>query len=273
MVDASLVELSSKQPCGGGYFSHLVGVSGIYQIVNCINGKSYVGQSNNLSRRFREHRSKRDSSCKTISRAFKKYGRHNFKFVLLEICGVETLSDREIFWIAKLKPEYNRTAGGDGCAAHSISEKTRRKLSMSGKAQWASKTDEEKASVISRFIRPAKGHPVSCETRRKIRRALLGRRSSRVLTLDSIARISRSTTASNRRVKKRSNPVVQIHPRWGTMNYFPSFQVAAQETGVSAWSIGQVIAGKRGRKTAGGFYWKDFKINAGTKYDPQKHEH
>jgi len=88
---------------------------GIYRIKNKINGKSYIGQSKSVQRRWREHiRGTEDS---VISKAIRKYGEDNFTFEIIEICSVEDLDSREIYYIKKYetyKKGYNMTLGGDG---------------------------------------------------------------------------------------------------------------------------------------------------------------
>lgn len=57
----------------------------IYKITNLINGKSYIGQTNDYKRRFREHREK--NYCNTenlLYKAFDKYGIDNFSFEVIE---------------------------------------------------------------------------------------------------------------------------------------------------------------------------------------------
>lgn len=48
-----------------------------------------------------------------LYRAFKKYGIKNFNFIILEECDIDSLNNREIFWINKIHPEYNQTFGGN----------------------------------------------------------------------------------------------------------------------------------------------------------------
>ena len=46
---------------------------GIYKITKKENGKSYIGQSNNIERRFAEHRTKGESSRIPLDIAIQKY--------------------------------------------------------------------------------------------------------------------------------------------------------------------------------------------------------
>lgn len=89
---------------------------GIYKITNLINGKMYIGKSNNIERRKREHKNMEGKSV--IHDAIRKYGNENFSFEVVEECPLEKLNEREIYWIKYfntfLGEGYNCTPGGDG---------------------------------------------------------------------------------------------------------------------------------------------------------------
>ena len=56
---------------------------GIYKIENKINGKVYIGQSNNIIRRWEEHISKLNNNShenKILQYSWNKYGMYNFDF-------------------------------------------------------------------------------------------------------------------------------------------------------------------------------------------------
>ena len=88
---------------------------GIYKITKKENGKCYIGQSNNIERRFREHLTKGDKSRIAVDKAIQKYGPAAFTFEILEECSIEQLNERESYWIkyydAKNKG-YNMSDGG-----------------------------------------------------------------------------------------------------------------------------------------------------------------
>ena len=83
-------------------------ISGIYQIKNKINGKSYIGQSKDIYHRWIKHKEvinfNSNSPMKNypLYRALIKYGIDNFDFIILEECSIEKLNEREIYWIEKL---------------------------------------------------------------------------------------------------------------------------------------------------------------------------
>ena len=152
---------------------------GIYKITNKINGKCYIGKSINIERRFKEHKYICSESNQTLKRAYKKYGRENFEFSILEECLEEELNKKEIYYIKILKPQYNRTSGGDGCAGHCVSEETKEILRKKGKEQWNRLSKEEKQRIIKYNLKkPQIGHLVSKETREKLRKCNLGKKQT-----------------------------------------------------------------------------------------------
>ena len=153
---------------------------GIYKITNKVNGKSYIGQSNNIERRLKEHKYISSESNKSLKRAYKKYGKDNFEFSILEECKLEELDEKEIYYINTLKPEYNRTIGGNGSANHIVTNELKELLRIKGKQQWQKLTDEQKQKIIINNLKgQPKGHKVSLETREKLRICNLGKKQSK----------------------------------------------------------------------------------------------
>ena len=88
----------------------------IYQITNLINNKLYIGQTNNIQKRWSNHR-----CCKypkmEITKAIKEYGIENFKFeILYRNIPIEAIDELEIKTIREknsLVPNgYNVSIGG-----------------------------------------------------------------------------------------------------------------------------------------------------------------
>ena len=89
---------------------------GIYKITNNINGKIYIGQSNNIKRRFSEHQTKGSTSKIPVDEAISKYGKENFTFEIIEECSVEELNEKETKWITyfnSIEEGYNCSLGGE----------------------------------------------------------------------------------------------------------------------------------------------------------------
>lgn len=105
--------------------------SGIYIIVNLVNGKSYIGQSRNISSRQYSHFHALERNAhhnKYLQRAFNKYGSEVFVFKVLEYCAIDQLNVRERFWIDYYQTTdpskgYNNESGGN--ADKVVSERVR----------------------------------------------------------------------------------------------------------------------------------------------------
>ena len=72
---------------------------GIYKITNKVNGKSYIGQSNNVERRFKEHKSIGYRSKIPFDLVLSDIGIEHFTFELIEECKSVELNEREKHWI------------------------------------------------------------------------------------------------------------------------------------------------------------------------------
>ena len=74
-------------------------ICGIYKITNLVNGKVYIGQSQDIYSRWKEHKYARNKrECFALYGAFKKYGLDNFSFEIVEECSRDMLNDREDYW-------------------------------------------------------------------------------------------------------------------------------------------------------------------------------
>lgn len=101
----------------------------IYIITNDVNDKVYIGQTiQTLKKRFNGHccYSKSDrSSSMYIKRAIHKYGKDKFHISLLEECSLDTLNDREKYWISyydSYNKGYNLTLGGQDSNYFSVNK-------------------------------------------------------------------------------------------------------------------------------------------------------
>lgn len=103
----------------GRLFGQNKDICGIYKITNIQNQMCYIGQSNSVRERFRQH-IKRGVGAETPTKnklypALKSIGVENFTFELLEECSQEELNEREQFWISFYQSQeygYNATKGG-----------------------------------------------------------------------------------------------------------------------------------------------------------------
>lgn len=91
---------------------------GIYKFTSKTTGLSYIGQSIDIERRYKEH--KRANGDYSFHNAIKKYGWEDFIFEVLEYCEKDKLNEREKYWISYYNSYYNgynETEGGEGSAA------------------------------------------------------------------------------------------------------------------------------------------------------------
>lgn len=90
----------------------------LYQITNLINGKIYIGQTNNITKRWSNHRCC-NSPHMVITKAIQKYGVENFKFeVLYRNVSIDEIDELEIKTIQEKNCQvpngYNIADGGVG---------------------------------------------------------------------------------------------------------------------------------------------------------------
>ena len=99
----------------------------------------YIGQSVNIEKRWLNHRAKLEKNKhanKHLQNAWNKYGSDNFKFAMIEECDIQSLNEREIFWISKYKTTtddkgYNMQYGGS-TGLHTEEYKEHMKIKMKG---------------------------------------------------------------------------------------------------------------------------------------------
>jgi group I intron endonuclease len=150
---------------------------GIYKITNRINGKFYIGQSNNIERRFMEHKTPH-GTITSIKLAIKKYGKENFLFEILEECKLEELDAKEVFWIETLKPQYNRCSGGMGARNHFVSDELKEHLRKQSLKYWQKLDESEKRKRIERMHSKRPTIIVTDDMKRKLRKANTGKKQT-----------------------------------------------------------------------------------------------
>ena len=74
----------------------------IYGIKNTQTGKIYIGSTNNMTRRFKRHKTELRNgkhSNQYLQRAWNKVGEDNIDFIILATCGEHQLIKKEIEFI------------------------------------------------------------------------------------------------------------------------------------------------------------------------------
>ncbi len=153
--------------------------SGIYKILNTINGDFYIGSACHFRKRWENHlyelRKNKHHSIH-LQRAWNKYGEQAFEFKILLYCDIENLLYYEQTLIDGLKPVYNtcRTAGN--CLGRIFSDEAKLKMSNSHKGIYPSEETKLKRS------KALKDRVFSEETKRKISEAKKGKPNGRLNT-------------------------------------------------------------------------------------------
>lgn len=164
-------------------------ISGIYAILNIINGKMYVGSGINLKNRWKNHlielRLNRHHST-YLQSAWNKYSINNFIFTVLEYVEDETkLIIKEQYWIDFYK-SYDREFGYNVC-------------------QFAGNNLGRKASpeTLGKLSLLRLGRPRLEDTKRKISETMKGRQFS-VKTLEKMSEAQKGKKKSDKFKKNMS---------------------------------------------------------------------
>lgn len=148
----------------------------VYLICNLLNGKVYVGKTNNAGHRWAQHvsasRGKRHHM--PIVRAIKKYGAENFTFEVLERFNTEEAAlEAECRWISHYEsnnPAKGYNLDGGGLGGKTLSAETRRKLSEALRGRKLS------PEHVAKMSSARKGRALSTETRARMSAARLGKK-------------------------------------------------------------------------------------------------
>lgn len=141
----------------------------IYKIENLTNNKKYIGQTNNLKRRWKQHRVR---SNQVIDKAIDKYGVNNFEIKVLEKCDLNLMSEREKYWIKKYNTYkgygYNCTPGGEALFGEhnprygkefNHTDESKRKMSLSRKGVKFSEAHKNNLSESIKKFHSNNKHP------------------------------------------------------------------------------------------------------------------
>lgn len=151
--------------------SFLKHVTGIYIIINKVNGKIYVGSAvkGQIYIRFYKHIISGKGGSKLVFAAVKKYGLNHFAFLVQETLNVTEENNRELLarenhYLSLVKPEYNiaKFAGNTLGVQHTEETKARMKFNYSSERR-------ERIGQLN------KGLTLSQETREKLRQVALQR--------------------------------------------------------------------------------------------------
>ena len=164
--------------------------SGIYVILNWVNGKVYVGSATYLRKRLSDHKCslrKNDHDNNYLQNAWNKYGEQNFSFSILEYCSKFDLLKREQFWMDHYKAH-------DPQFGYNLAK-------VAGNTAGIKWTEEHRARQIA--VRTGKKRPQ--EEKDKISLGMIGKKN-RLGTRQSIeTRIRMSEAKANKTQEQSDN--------------------------------------------------------------------
>ena len=106
--------------------------SGIYEIRSKLDNKTYIGSSQDLDLRKKQHFNSLKSNKHQnnhLQRAYNKYGIFNFEFSILEECDINVLIIKEQFYIDNSKfILYNLKPEASGMRGYKHSEKCKKSI-------------------------------------------------------------------------------------------------------------------------------------------------
>jgi len=128
--------------------------SGVYCLVNNINGHLYIGSSINLASRMKNYLTttflkSRQNSNMPIVKALLKYDQSNFSLWIIEYVTPEFLTERETFFITQVIPYYNVLKQGYSSLGYKHTEETKKLLSELAKNKVHS---EKTKGLIARAL-------------------------------------------------------------------------------------------------------------------------
>lgn len=222
--------------------------SGIYCIENIINNKKYIGQSVDVESRWSKHQSslnKGNHDNRYLQNSWNKYGKHNFKFYILEYCLDNELDIKEIYYIDHyntMNRDYGYNLRSGGQSTHYVCEEVKQKISDSNKKVYQTTNLKEVRSIdaLNQWANP------------EIKKKIMGENNGmygKHHTEDTRKKMSEK--AKGRRSPIRNTtPIICIELN----QIFADACTAAQEFSCQSGSILQVCRGKR--KTCAGYHWQ-----------------
>lgn len=111
----------------------------VYKISNDIDGKFYIGSTNNLIKRYYTHINHirtNKNTCVKLIRAVNKHGEDNFKFEIVCECPTNKILETEQEYIDILQPHYNIAKIAGSNLGIKRTEEVKHNKSISQKENW-----------------------------------------------------------------------------------------------------------------------------------------
>lgn len=134
--------------------------TGVYQILNLVNGKRYIGSTAvSFMKRWGSHKKELRNNyhhSKSLQRAWNKYGQENFSFEVLATCPKEYCIKLEQWFLDNFSREYNVCPTAGSRLGTKVSEEERKKMSERGKKRAEDPLERKRMSEmqLKRFQDP-----------------------------------------------------------------------------------------------------------------------
>lgn len=241
--------------------------SGVYKITNIINGKLYIGSSNNCKRRLREHFSQLRHNKhfnRKLQFAFNKYGESNFNFDIIEyVKNDDLLLEREQYYLNKIL-----FADTDRKKFKKLSYNLNYKAERGGSYEFTSEMLKNMSERVKGSKNPMFGVKVKEEIKKQISNTLIDKYSGdnsfnykggyikpkNKLELNTSVDNSQTNVVKSRQSEKSGKIVYQYTSKMELIQKWPSIKSASDNLKIDRNSIKKCCDGKA--RHAGFFIWR-----------------
>lgn len=256
--------------------------TGIYQIVNIINGKRYIGSSINLAEREKQHfrmlNNGNHPNC-FLQKTYNKYGEENLKFRVLLYCAENDLIffEQRVIDSYDFIELYNLRKIADSNRGFVWNNESRMRASIAQKNKKYITSDETKKKIsqalkgkkktpehIKKVADAIRGRELTPENLKNIRESAQKRKGKPIHTEEFKNKIRIIHTGINNfnfgkkgeecpfsksvyQIDKNTNEIIK---KWG------SIKQAGCNLKITPSHISEICNGSKIRKTAGGFKWE-----------------
>lgn len=234
----------------------------IYKVVNKINGKIYIGKTNNFKKRKQEHTVYDINDNSYFHKALKKYGLDSFEWSIIDYAHTLTeINNLEKYYISEYntyKPNgYNMTKGGDGGSMWNA----RPVVCLELDGTYVAKYDSAGETKTDGFR--DSGVLICCKNPKRTHKGKI------FMFLDEYLK-----TGARKYIKEESvcmKSIIQCDLNGNFIAKFKSVKEASEKTGILRTRISSVLI--KDTKTAGGYifvYEEDFPIRDISAYKRNK---